>query len=347
MPRTITISPLEIPETLSRIISFLDETTLRNSVVLVSRQWLINSRHRVVRELVWDAYSNRYMDLSKALKRLPFVRRLHWDIQFFISKHLEEALKERHVRQQQYLRLRVDEGDKPGPESVPGTSAAVKASGEDDQCEDATMLTEGPLLLLAPTPIRELMLCDRSDILQQFLALSPYLSALTDLRLLQYHSGTVNVGSVIQACPHLQVLHLGSHYCLDLKAPWHDTTTSSSSWDSADHHNQHRRPTLLLTTLVLENTRFLQNEFEQFLYSAPRLQVLKFITLQKLGPSGFAEQIHYDYQHLVNHLDAIDISLRIFHFSIFRDRTTNAAVGDMMLDRMGDTRTSSSSASTE
>lgn len=48
------ISPVEIPELLEIIFSYIDNYTLRMCVVRVCRQWFLMNRQRVVREVIWD-----------------------------------------------------------------------------------------------------------------------------------------------------------------------------------------------------------------------------------------------------------------------------------------------------
>ncbi|KAF9106676.1 hypothetical protein BGX29_008825 [Mortierella sp. GBA35] len=61
-----TRSPLHIPEILEAIFSFVGNLTLRQTVVLVCRQWLLMNRHRVVREIVRDG-SGRKKELIRTL----------------------------------------------------------------------------------------------------------------------------------------------------------------------------------------------------------------------------------------------------------------------------------------
>ncbi|KAH7059987.1 hypothetical protein BKA57DRAFT_446100 [Linnemannia elongata] len=49
-----TLSPLEIPELLELIFSFLDDITINRSVVAVCRQWNHLNQHRLYRDLWWD-----------------------------------------------------------------------------------------------------------------------------------------------------------------------------------------------------------------------------------------------------------------------------------------------------
>ncbi|KAK3838817.1 MAG: hypothetical protein J3R72DRAFT_525527 [Linnemannia gamsii] len=69
-------SPFTIPEILERIFSFLDEYTLRKSV-MVCRLWHQMNQHLVVRELIWDTHVSVY-DINKFLSKLPNSSRLMW-----------------------------------------------------------------------------------------------------------------------------------------------------------------------------------------------------------------------------------------------------------------------------
>jgi hypothetical protein len=49
-----TLSPLDIPEILELIFSYLDNRNIRRSVVLVSRQWHLLNQNWLVCEVTWN-----------------------------------------------------------------------------------------------------------------------------------------------------------------------------------------------------------------------------------------------------------------------------------------------------
>ncbi|KAK3838820.1 MAG: hypothetical protein J3R72DRAFT_182436, partial [Linnemannia gamsii] len=69
-------SPFTIPEILERIFSFLDEYTLRKSV-MVCRLWHQMNQRLVLGELIWDSHVP-VDDIDKFLSKLPDAGRLRW-----------------------------------------------------------------------------------------------------------------------------------------------------------------------------------------------------------------------------------------------------------------------------
>lgn len=306
------ISPLDLPETLSRILSFVDQTTLRTSAVLVSRLWLLTCRHRLVRELTWEGCLF-YRSETSMLERIPYASRLCWitsarSLAYYTSpevhtfKSLVQVLKDIQGRQ---------------------TVSSAPQSGHSPVCVKDS-------LVLVPRTLQELVMT--VYYLEQFTMLAPYLSTLTDLRLRLMFAGTMQVGLVFQACPQLRVLHLAASHSLILPSPWHTPPLNLDHPATTATHDGHHHPILPLTTFVLEKARFIQEDFEQFLSSTPHLRVLKLITLRKgAHPGLFAGEIQHDYLRLVNHLQRLNLQLRAFHFSVHGDPVANAAIEEMMM----------------
>ncbi|OAQ34381.1 hypothetical protein K457DRAFT_152078 [Linnemannia elongata AG-77] len=318
------ISPLDLPETLSRILSFVDQTTLRTSAVFVSRLWLLACRHQLVRELTWEGCLSHTSETS-ILERLPYAGRLCWIansrlLSFYTSpevhafKSLVQALKDIQERQ----------------EVSPAPQRGHVAQQGTNNSRSPTCIRDS--LVLVPRTLQELVMTVQSNVMERFTTLAPYLSTLTDLRLRQSLEGTMQMGLVFQACPHLQVLHLASNHTLTLLAPWHTPPLGSDHLATTTTRHGHQHPILPLTTLVLENPRFIQEDFEQFLSSTPHLRVLKIVKLQKeANPGSLAGQSRYDYARIFNHLQRLNQQLRVFHFSVYGDRAANAAIEEMMM----------------
>ncbi|KAK3819451.1 MAG: hypothetical protein JOS17DRAFT_756479 [Linnemannia elongata] len=308
------ISPLELPETLSRILSFVDQTTFRTSAVLVSRLWLLTCRHRLVRELTWEGCLS-YRCETSFLERLPYASRLCWiansrSSPFYTSpevhafKSLVQALKDIQERQ---------------------TVSPAPQSGCSPVCVKDS-------LVLIPRALQELVMAVQSSVFEQFTSLGPYVSTLTDLRLRQNQTGSMEVGLVFQTCPHLRVLHLAANHTLILLAPWHAPPLNSDNSAATATHHDHHDPILPLTTLVLENAGFIQKDFEQFLSLTPHLRVLKLIKLQKEAyPTLSVGRIQYDHLRLFNHLQRLNLQLRAFHFSVYGDPEANSAIEEILM----------------
>lgn len=80
-PEAAPMTPIHIMEILETIFSFLDEVTIRQTVVFVRRQWFLIARHCVAREVVWNG-SGQAKKLKRKIYRLPGAGRLtwHWDL---------------------------------------------------------------------------------------------------------------------------------------------------------------------------------------------------------------------------------------------------------------------------
>ncbi|KAF9934005.1 hypothetical protein FBU30_003723 [Linnemannia zychae] len=71
-------SPLDNPEILSRVLSYVCQRTLSRSCLLVSRQWLTAARRYMVLEYAWSDCLEDGELLSRALTILPWMTRLQW-----------------------------------------------------------------------------------------------------------------------------------------------------------------------------------------------------------------------------------------------------------------------------
>jgi hypothetical protein len=92
-PGAAPTTPIHIVEILETIFSFLDEVTIHQTVILVCLQWLLITRHRVAREVIWDG-SGQAKELKQKLHRLPGAGRLtwHWDLYTSDEKGCREPL---------------------------------------------------------------------------------------------------------------------------------------------------------------------------------------------------------------------------------------------------------------
>ncbi|KAF9900737.1 hypothetical protein EC991_006929 [Linnemannia zychae] len=70
-----------IPELLEKILAYLDQRTLSSSAIFVSQTWLYSARHLITHKLIWhDGWDVINSDrLQKALSRLPWITRVHWN----------------------------------------------------------------------------------------------------------------------------------------------------------------------------------------------------------------------------------------------------------------------------
>ncbi|KAG0201992.1 hypothetical protein BGX33_009980 [Mortierella sp. NVP41] len=275
---------LQLPEILSRIFLFIDDETLHESVILVSRQWYYLNQSRIVRELAWaeDSKNNSYKTLDKLLTRFPQATRLQWH-------STDVKLKEKHtLKLLQALQGNKDRYQLSLNPSAAAASAAAAASSKKDK---KTPLKSDGLL-------RDLDLSCPAPLLLKVL---PFLQSLTSLRVQLLGSETIRIDTILAACPNLLSLRLEtSSGVLQLPASWVSQTLSASS--------------LLLQSLILENVIFSQSSLEQLLTVTPHLSVLQ---LRNLRQNASPAPPLYDWPKLAKYLRTKALSLSSIHFSIY------------------------------
>ncbi|KAF9102520.1 hypothetical protein BGX29_004501 [Mortierella sp. GBA35] len=306
------LSPVEIPELLEIIFSYIDNYTLRTSVVGVCRQWFLMNRHWVVREVIWDCSSDTKR-LEVITSRLLGAGRLWW----YSGRHstmvrpgmdrweaLVKALKRTHerdlaIRQQQLLDRQRQ------PESV------------------QIVMRMRPILY---SSLRDLELVDHMNICDGLVEILPFLGTLTRLRLQVSDNGTICLGQIFLACPLLESFEADAKNFVRLPSPWVSNCINNTTQEHQQEHQRENitapqprlRPRLLpLQSLVLRNGHFAQSDLEALLAVTPRLQELKLISLR----SGvWIEEDDSDLAQISKStmacLETHGIVLRSFHFSL-------------------------------
>ncbi|KAF9335405.1 hypothetical protein BGZ91_010496 [Linnemannia elongata] len=93
-------SPLDIPEVLDRVFSYLDQRTLSYNCTRVARLWSETARRYVELEYAWSDCLQDSEDLERALTMLPWITRLQW-----FSGSVREAASEDSQRLHRALLL--------------------------------------------------------------------------------------------------------------------------------------------------------------------------------------------------------------------------------------------------
>lgn len=274
-----TLSPVEIPELLEIIFSYVDNFTLRTTVVGVCRQWFLMNRHRVVREVIWDNGADPKRQ-EAIISRLLGAGRLWW----YSRRHstmvqagsdrwedLLKALKKNYerdmaIRQQQILERQGQ------PENI------------------QSVMRMRPLLY---SSLQDLELIDHIHICSKLGEILPYLATLTRLRLQVVDHGTLRLDKVFQACPFLESFEVDAKNYVEFPTPWisndrpqdqqkqqGDTIHPSSPSQQQQQQQQSFRQPLHLQSFILRNGHFAQSDLESLLALTPRLQELKLISLR-------------------------------------------------------------------
>ncbi|KAG0279525.1 hypothetical protein BGZ95_000953 [Linnemannia exigua] len=190
-------SPFEIPEILTKILSNVEQHTLRRSVPFVCRQWLQISRPYILRTVYWG-YEDQLKDdkaLEERLRRLQFADRLEIEV-----NHRNSGVK-------WYWFAELVARARMAPKKD------LKQPGEGEE-----FLNEGGALLLRQRPLRELSMVGwaASDILARMFVC---LGSLTHLEVMDTSarrwSRTVERGlldpcGIFRCCPLLQYLKMSS-----------------------------------------------------------------------------------------------------------------------------------------
>ncbi|KAG0293782.1 hypothetical protein BGZ96_002300 [Linnemannia gamsii] len=313
------ISPVEIPELLEIIFSYIDNYTLRMCVVGVCRQWFLMNRQRVVREVIWDNGADPKRQ-EVIMSRLLGAGRLWW----YSRRHstmvragadrweaLVKALKKNYERDMAIRQQHILERQR--------------------QPENIQMLMKMRPLLYSS--LQDLELIDHTHICTKLYEILPYLATLTRLRLQVADHGTIKLDKVFQACPFLESFEADAKNYVEFPTPWitndrpqdqqhqqqkRDTPHPSPPLSPQQQQKQQlfRQP-MHLKSLVLRNGHFAQSDLESLLALTPRLQKLNLISLR----SGvWIEEDETDLAHIsastMACLESHGITLRSFHFSL-------------------------------
>lgn len=186
------LSPLDIPEVLERILSFLDRSTITLSIQLVCRQWRLVGRHLYHHPLVFDDYGTRQISFEQVLEKLPTADSFQWTSNSPNGAHAWVSFKK--------VLQRMDEEYR-----------SVRAPASSD--------------LPSSQPLREFHVIGTLEPLRLTLVL-PFMSALTSLHINTLVSMRFPLEIVFRCCPELLSLHLE---CLSylLFLPRHDKSMSS------------------------------------------------------------------------------------------------------------------------
>ncbi|KAH7059975.1 hypothetical protein BKA57DRAFT_21111 [Linnemannia elongata] len=289
------ISPLDLPELLELIFTFVDTKTLVTSVPLVCRQWFSINQNRSNRVFEW-VNSISDLKVDKALRRLQKADTLCCRLcESFLNptaaamdETLWEVIQENHASR--YL--------------VPTTSSrrgiyrlgTVPATGRS--------ITSAALNTTSPD-LRQLILegfITMKLVTERFL---PYFPSLRILKLYTTHKSKNEfcVRTVMQALPYLEKLHFqhtDTMKTLELPGAWTEETTGLTTL------TRHR-----LRSLVIINAWIPQASLEDFLVITPQLRELKLVLLQypyKPGP-------YYDPARLLRHIRGLSLDIGSFHYS--------------------------------
>ncbi|KAK3819406.1 MAG: hypothetical protein JOS17DRAFT_756357 [Linnemannia elongata] len=308
-------SPIfNITEILEIIFSFLDDYSIRRSVLLVCQLWYHLNNHRVLREVRWDWRWKRHK-LETALARLPGARSFTCTCMALFGEvddvifTIMNALRQQSTLYQNLL-------DK---QSRPQQQQQLQQRGTWKQ------LWRRDLVLSNISPLRELELFSfrfPGDNINGNMFRFP--ATLTSLKFTGgVHAGTIFwIDQILTDCPLLEVFHACSGGPILVNGPWVPPT-----------HN--RAQPLRLQSLVLQNAKLDQDGLEDLLSITPLLEELRLTELLEGTGSIFTylPDSRYDWNRLYQCLMTLNLPLRSVQFTVhYGGQMTNAQIRQRMIE---------------
>ncbi|KAG0376243.1 hypothetical protein BGX24_008038 [Mortierella sp. AD032] len=303
-PPHLAPSIVNIPEILEIIFSYLDNTTLRKTCLLVCRQWHQLTHNRVLREVRWDWRWKRHRAES-ALSRLAGAHRLIFTcISAYGYGEVDVVLSDimRAINQQATVyQAMVDKHSK--------QNNLQEKHQQQQQGGQKLWWRQGESSVKNTRPLREVELFSfrqpGDDELTQNVFHFP--ATLTSLKFTGgVYSGTrLWIGQILADCPLLEIFHAGSGGPTLVNGPWVPP-------------NYDRKQSLRLRSLVLQNAKLDQGGLEDLLSITPLLQELKLIELLSTTQLVFEDLPHsyYDWNRLYRRLKSLSLSLRALQFTV-------------------------------
>ncbi|KAG0217429.1 hypothetical protein BGX33_010614 [Mortierella sp. NVP41] len=174
------LSPLEIPELLLLIFSYVDRYTMARTVVRVCRQWLVLNQDRLGREVVWDE-DWRSPAAKQSLKRLSGAKRL--------VLRCRQEKSGRHVPDVYGALVTI--------ENPPSTLSRILGRGN-----------KAANTMDLDRPLRELVLVNAYDFKDDWKYPLPFPPSLVSLTIDNDDTYELDIGMILARCPLLESLHL-------------------------------------------------------------------------------------------------------------------------------------------
>ncbi|KAF9131527.1 hypothetical protein BGW39_001703 [Mortierella sp. 14UC] len=304
-------SPLDIPELLDRILSYLDPYTLGSGASLVSREWYSAGRHYLKpAEYAWSDCLEENDGLDQLLEMLPWSLRLRW----LSESGGGDAARVSRKRQWALLLT--------GLERVtPDLQLAGRRNDLEELRSYMDLLSHLPPMLVNSlvasqrglsigqgARLREFELCGQVYA-DRLMLLLPLLPCLTKLKVtfLQVLGGHLLIARIVRDCQRLEHLCIKDVSCglENLPGPWifTDPNPTNSSHVAT--------PTLALKSLILYGMALKQHTLHHFVVFTPHLKELKIVCARVLDARTF------DFTRFNKHIQGQTLRLDYFHFSNF------------------------------
>ncbi|KAG0371964.1 hypothetical protein BGX24_000936 [Mortierella sp. AD032] len=296
-----TPSPLDIPELLNKIFSFVNESTLAFSVPFVCRKWFLLSQRLIIREAVIDTDMTDE-ELEGALGRLRVARRMYWFTHFMSG---DEAT--RRLPQRERVATAIQKKHRRWEE--------LRAAGQrDSNADDNDRIPDkGVRWSVRNAPLQELIVVGKFmgfDI--QLVHLLPFLSHLTVFRVETDFNCEVRLNAVFRACPLLQEVTIRPRQSAWNDDPFLDSDESSTSKFTAGE----KGPLIHLQIFIIERCYFNTSTLQDFISAAPHLTDLQLIRIRAINSDDSSYDNWFDNDDTVEAanntlLDLIDFFERL------------------------------------
>ncbi|KAG0341636.1 hypothetical protein BG000_008448 [Podila horticola] len=243
-------SPLDIPELLDHIFSYLDRTTILHVARSVCRQWYHASRHFFTHPLVFTEPCGKPERFRLVMKRLPYSGSLYW----------------RTVRKR----------DGNGPWYV--LREALESMNK-EYSADQPLNRSGsePLSTVrsTPIPLREFHFVGYCFWATSMKIVLPHLGSLTSLRVDKYGLERLHIDDVLRACPKLEQLHVERATVIVGDSPWQLSSLDLAFGGSRPLLPSPSDKTLQLKVLTLKTCHIDLATLVDIMAVSPRLVVLE------------------------------------------------------------------------
>jgi hypothetical protein len=231
------LSPLDIPEILSQILSYIDTTTIEQSASRVNRTWFLLTRHRINQDLVFDT-SRRRGDFNTVMARLPEATKVWWHAEYGRDRvrqwrRFVAVLRVKDLRYREGLKgtttmMAIGAGAGTG---IGTGTGAIEGGGtglgemeygymKHDLRRSSTLNDSVPWTM-QERPLHELLISGFMNLELRFPPLVAYLEFLTVLKLTMRGETAFNLRRVLTRCgATLQILHIRTTSTLRLIGPW-------------------------------------------------------------------------------------------------------------------------------
>jgi hypothetical protein len=329
-------SALAIPEIVEKILAFVDDDTINDSVLFVCRLWHCLTCHRQIREATWNnRYSSPTEDGPKGFDAtLATAHRLYIHLYSKPTDSTYDCLRKAviHNHNQQIgvpsRRLAATQEQR----TVLGLSGD-NGSGDTARIQGLRS-PRRPHLAPGSPPLFEVIFESFSHFLSPYVySLFPFFYSITNLTIRCIYLSTSSdlwMAHLLERCPYLEHLKIDAHKCILLKGPW--IRPYRSTWDlplaKYQYHPKHTR----LNSFVAINAGLTHGDVQDLLEISPYLKDLRMVVSDHAVQGGFDTDLFLEYARTF-FSSALSSSGGIGLLDTFQVSVTGEPIGDNEIER--------------